>query len=519
MSNSDQLLQRLLSAAPIVSPMDDAFAKAGRDQLEEENLRREDPSAFEPAIEGDELPESFGSRNLASDSDIDKIQSIPLPDNQKSIQNTSPVATAQDTPEESQSVPSQLSKYEELLGAYKNKNTNLNYLQAGNQIAQAIASGYGAKIGDGSDAVKMLRDQNIDPLKQLQEEDASEMTDPSSDVSKLYREQAYSILTKLNPGKNYDGALENMSASQLLKLPGLKNALGSSGRTNQNRYVTVQDPDGKVRSKLINMDTGDTIKELGLAGYAYGTQIDPRTGEAVRVSKSDPNMKAITPGGQALGTDDPTLSEKKVTKKALTPYDVKQSLNKYERDILDKEVQQFQTDIKDEKRIISEIGAVSDSSLELAKKNPNAAKTIGAQIAKIMQGSRLTDADVLLYTGQEGILNRINDFTTEVITGTISDDKARNIKQVLATYNLALRKSLENRARQAAEITLQNFDPAMGLRSVDVAPLFYITDKITSDNTSDKKDAPKEDELKRKTKSGKVAIFDDKTKKFLRYEE
>lgn len=446
----------------------------------------EDEYADMPAIEGGvDEPEQLGSRTkLASDAHIAKIQAIPLPESQ---QARMPQAAA--IPELQPQEDPKISKYKQLLDEYKSKNTGLAMLQGGNQIAQAIASGYGGKIGDGSDSVKMLQGQLQDPLKEIQSEDAATMADPNSDVSKMYREQAYAVLAKLNPKKDYSGQLENMSASQLLKLPGVKNSLGGSKMNS--REIRIQEPDGTVRSKVINLDTGELIKDLGLSGYAYGTQIDPRTGEAVRVSKADPNQKAVTPGGSKLGAENSTLLDKKEKKQPLSPYDVKQSLNKYERDILDKEVNQFQTDIKDEKRIISEIGAISDSSLDLARKNPNAAKTIGAQIAKIMQGSRLTDADVKLYTGQEGVLNQLKDFTTEALTGTISDEKARNIKQVLATYNSALRKALDNRANQAAEITLQNFDPKMGLTSEDVAPLFYIADTpgaaskpgLTSNNT------------------------------------
>lgn len=471
----------------------------------EAQLRKEDPMAFEPAVEELE-PTKPGP--MASPEQSKKMQSFPKSaaeeqaDLDKAVQ--SGVSNSEEIPEIQlpEEVAQPKNKYQEILEAYRSLKpkqeeyqgslNNLAMLQGANQIAQGMARGYGADIGSGEAGIKALKDAAQEPLDSVKRqmssgkeamaiEDDIQMQDPDSDVSKFYREQAYAVLKRLNPKANYDGKLEGMSASQLQKLPGMKN-LGEASRKTDNRYVTIQDPDGTVRSKLIDMTTGETIKDLGLAGYAYGSMIDPRTKEAVRVSKSDPRAPAINPRGSAITEEKPAEQGKK-----LSAYEVKQKLNPYEREILDKEVQQFQNDIKDEKRIISEIGAISDSSLNEAKKNPNAAKTIGAQIAKVMQGSRLTDADVKLYTGQEGVVNIIQDYVTEALSGTISDDKAKNIKSTLDVYNKALRISLNNRANQAAAITSQNFDPNLNLNPRDMAPLFYISD---TDIKSTSKDVP-----------------------------
>lgn len=386
-----------------------------------------------------------------------------------------------------------LATYRSLKGAqdsYGQDLSNLAMLQGANQIAQGFARGFGANIDDGSkgiEALKAASKEKVDAvgrklntasdtmkaqnqLMTLEEEE--KMSDPNSDISKLYREQAYALLKRMNPNSPLMGKLDDMSASQLEKL-GFK-GLGEQGKSD-NRYVTIQDEDGTIRSKVINMATGETVKDLGLAGYAYGTMINPRTKEPVRLSKSDPRQAASAITGTAGST--PVQQPVSDQPQKRNPYEIKNSLNVYDRDILDKDVSEFQKEIKDEKRIISEIGAISDSTVNLAKKNPNAAKTLGAQVAKIMQGSRLTDADVRLYTGREGVLNKLEDFATEALTGTISDAKAKDITQVLNYYNDALRKSLENRANQAAAITVQNYDPNMGITPDEIAPLYYVSDK------------------------------------------
>ena len=159
---------------------------------------------------------------------------------------------------------------------YQQDLSNIGILQGANMIAQGFARGHGANIGAGEEGIRALQAQakeGIDSIgreldtakntmgtsKMLMDyEEAEKMNDPNSDVSKLYREQAYKILGEKSP---LVGKLENMSASQLQKL-GFKSPLNN--RTN-NRYVTIQEPDGTIRSKLIDMDTGATIKDLGLA--------------------------------------------------------------------------------------------------------------------------------------------------------------------------------------------------------------------------------------------------------------
>lgn len=374
--------------------------------------------------------------------------------------------------------PSQERSNENLLGA--------NLLRAGNKIAQGFAYGAGAKIDDGSDLANALEKQADRPTEQALQNvkfaEAEEMADPGSDISKFYREQAKALLQRLYPNKDYTNELENMSASQLEKLPGFKNVLNPSSAKTNRRIIELRDDDGVIRSYNVNLDTGE--KELvGERGYAYGIMKDPRTEELISVSKS-------SPGARVNPVTGPTAINKPSDQ--LTPKEVKQSLPTIDRKILEKERDEFQKEVKEEKRIISEIGAISDSTIALATKNPNAAKTLGAQVAKIMQGSRLTDADVVLYTGRAGIVNKLADFASEEITGTISKDKAKDIKETLDLYNLALKKSLQQRALQAATTTSSNFSGDLNIKPETLVPIFYqeIENKKTlpSGNVRIKKD-------------------------------
>lgn len=411
----------------------------------------------------------------------------------------------------------QLSNYENILKQLQDKrkdnNMVVNMARAGNQIAQAIASGSGAKIGDGSENLNAIERSNNQSVSDYHEQIKNQMDDPSSAISKYYRLQTLKTMKEQNPKMDLS-QFDSMSANQLKDIVTQKSKSGSAGRIFDKNLVNPVS--GKVETSLFN-EKGDLVKNLGEAGYSYASGIDPTSGLLYNRSKSDPTKAPIlvsAPDSVNVGKPLETKSIDGTTNKVdQTPYQIKNSLNAKERDILDKEVNQFQTDIKDEKRIISEIGAISDSSLELAKKNPNAAKTLGAQIAKIMQGSRLTDTDVILYTGQSGVMNQMQDFTSEALTGRITDEKAKNIKQVLETYNKALRGALDNRARQAAEITKQNFNPNLNIDTNVMSKLYYIDDKKINNSNS------KSTEVRKQMPDGKIAIFNEATKKFIRYEK
>lgn len=395
----------------------------------------------------------------------------------------------------------------DIQSSVRDRNSQLAMQLGANQIAQAMAAGYGGKIGDGSEVINMLQKNNESRISDYKDKVKNRADDPNSDISKTYRLVVSKALKNKYPSLDLT-QLENMSANELEAL----NKSQTSSSTGRVFDKNIIDPVTKqIRSQLYDQ-SGNLIKDLGEAGYSYGTSIDPYTGQTKLISKSDPNATPILQANPNKKVDDKNINNQEAKKQ--DPYAIKQMLNPKEKEILDKDVNQFQNEIKEEKRIISEIGSISDSSLELAKKNPNAAKTLGAQIAKIMQGSRLTDSDVVLYTGQSGIMNQMQDFASEALTGTITNEKAKNIKQVLETYNLAQRNALNTRANQAAEISKQNFNPNLNIDNDALSKLYYIDDKKIN-----KKQDNKPTEVKRKTKDGRIAIFDEASKKFIRYED
>lgn len=94
--------------------------------------------------------------------------------------------------EEAPAVNPQVNNYENILKQLqsKRKDNNLivNMARAGNQMAQALASGYGAKIGDGSEnlnAIQKTNDQDVNDYQdQIKNQSNLEQLDPNSSLSK-----------------------------------------------------------------------------------------------------------------------------------------------------------------------------------------------------------------------------------------------------------------------------------------------------------------------------------------------
>lgn len=254
-----------------------------------------DPNETAAPADVDSEPSPMGHQpvRLASDSDIQKIHDIPLPEAQRSVASTAPSvpdALPAQTPVAPPAPETKLSKYQNLLNNYNSNNRNLGMLQGGDQIAQAIASGYGGKIGDGSEAVKSLQTMNRNPLDQLAEADSAQATDPNSDVSKFSREQAAKVMSMRNGQvdpellSKYQNQFSGMTAAQLEKL-GFKGANAgmispyqqmmidvAKGKLENQKQFLAQGADRLDLSKTKIGNTQDTV--LSKEGQNLGKAID-----------------------------------------------------------------------------------------------------------------------------------------------------------------------------------------------------------------------------------------------------
>jgi hypothetical protein len=473
----------------------------------------EDPSAFEPAIEEPEMPMAPRTPALATPEEIAKIQAIPLPEAQKSIKADPAPAGKQDEAEqaiEQAKKPSAANILAELQKAREEQNRNLTLLQAGNQIAQAMAAGYGGKIGDGSDIVKSLRDQADQPIKDHAERIKNEEDDANSDVSKFMRENAYALLAKINPNKKYD--LENMTANQLKKAFGnkLMSSMMPAGGKANNRYVTIQEPDGTIRSKLIDINTGDTIKDLGLAGYAYGVQIDPVTGQPSRVSKSNPFQQGVIPGASPDASPEPGVSSPKKEEKKMESvgdYRANQVILPKEWDnVVTRDKEGFEKQNGDKLKIISSLKGV-ESLVDEATRNPNAAAALGGIIGSFFEPGKLTDEDAKRYVQQTGLMNKYGNIIKQGITGKIDKNLASDIKKTARAYYDQMDKIVRSNAEKYSKATKAALINGKDIDNKVLADFYYQQDEA----------APKSNKVRVRLPDGSTgSVPKEKLKDFLK---
>lgn len=150
---------------------------------------------------------------------------------------------------ELESKQSLLDQYKALVQQRQDSNRGLGVLQGANQVAQAIASGYGAKIGDGSEAINQLRKDNELPIQGLLGQGkASDLqseinaNDPNSSISQFSRKQALNILKRQDPNmtpeqyKDFEDKFSNMTAKEIEALSKGNNSILRGGSAQLTPY-------------------------------------------------------------------------------------------------------------------------------------------------------------------------------------------------------------------------------------------------------------------------------------------
>ena len=120
-------------------------------------------------------------------------------------------------------------------------------------------------------------------------------------------------------------------------------------------------------------------------------------------------------------------------KKSMTFYE---KLTKNQRKSVDASEVNFNSETKDVRESASKIAGLTDKQVDLATINDIAAGQIGAQVATIFENGRLTDEDVVRYTRRTAIVSRLKDLTEDMLNGTISKEKAKELKETLKVYML-----------------------------------------------------------------------------------
>jgi hypothetical protein len=242
---------------------------------------------------------------------------------------------------------------------------------------------------------------------------------------------------------------EDLNEQQLVRLaPSLLAQAQGSGRGPYQR-AGISEQGTLLR---FNRQTGE-FEDTGVkAGEKLKQYRDPKTGEIKFYQERSGFAKGQEPKEES--------KEEQTFFETLTPVQRKDL----------KEVRSsFEKETKDSRASLDKLKGLSEKQIQDAIDNPISASQLGAQVATIFENGRLTDEDVLRYTRRQGIPDRVADSLVKLRAGTISDEKAADIKQSLDVFRAVLQEQITTRAMEKARI-LEN---AYGVPSSDVVPLIY----------------------------------------------
>lgn len=375
------------------------------------------------------------SKYFMANPELDPNQSLALNETQETVVDSPAVERSPSATE------LQTAKYEKMLADIKaaqdtqmQQRSMIDMGRGANKIAEAIASGYGAKIGDNS--------AQSDALTKTADE-------PVENLLKQYKLQKEASAGRQSP---YGfGAFTNKAGEPLVMLP------------DGTAWNVVQKREHKVEEGVIPRAVDKTIKN------SDGTYDVVKPG----IDTSE-TLKAKSLGTSLSGLDTSSIPK--------SPYEAYSRLPERYKNNLDKDVDQFQQEVKDALRIKSEL-VNAGPILEQAKTNPAAGKAVGALIAQIFQGGRLTDSDVDLYVGRLGAGNWLQDTYSKLVEGVQTPEMLDQVKEYIDLYSNNLEKTLPQRAKLKAQTMAGSFDPKLNIPSEMIQERYYSSKN--SENSGD----------------------------------
>jgi len=148
--------------------------------------------------------------------------------------------------------------------------------------------------------------------------------------------------------------------------------------------------------------------------------------------------------------------------------------------------------------------------------NEIALGALGTKMARAMgEVGVLTDKDVERYIMAQSLVRKAQDKLGKAFMGGLSDSTLKDIKEVTSKMAEGFSVKKDALVKEYVDQTYENFGKDAGLSRDDIYKRMFGRDTATADAPIKKEGG---EEIRRKTKDGRIAIFD-KNKKFLRYEE
>lgn len=486
--------------------------------LEDDELEK-DPSDNLDVEDLSDLAPKDDSSDQESDSEEDPEAEVQDNENSANELNKEANSVLSEIPQAPQAHPS-LNRFQDYLKQYKalqqqqNKGELVNgLLAAGGKIGQSIAGKYSGNFVPDQTGNKMLEEMNKQPLQQFEKGMAVQKAgmglnaeaaamDPDSPQSKLVRDYVEKRLgLKLAPD------VSAADAQMLLK---------TVGRPTQTKFQ-------KVNGTVTDPDTGVEKRISAIFDPSTGSYKDSTTGQALpgflaeglnpfQVVKGEHGEQELF--NKSRGRAPAPIKPEANFDQAQGPQDVYSMLKPDTRkELNDKIVPNFnKLTEKTQQRMMHQAPIMA--KLEEAQLNPAAYAQLQAEMARFDVGDqRLAQQEFNMFATRHGYKGW-GDWVQKNSTGTISPDFAQDFAHTINNTVRGMQADLNKQAEQQAGLLISRLPPGSKVDAKHVAPLIYSGYKPMKPNAQ----APGNGEIERKTKDGRIAVFD-KNKKFLRYKD
>lgn len=428
-----------------------------------------------------------------------------------------------------------LSQYNELKKLQDNVSENkkgLNYALAGNQIAQAIAYGGGAKIGAGDEVLNQVKKDQDQKIVDYKDRVKNRMDVADSDVAKFYRYKLAKSIKTEDPNADIS-FLDNMSAHEMedfLKLQAKNKATGRGDLF----FTSIKDENGKDIVAAFSRQTGERVRTLGDKSLSDKVIVNPETGQQEIYNQvsglkglrdtSLPTTPTATKSQPSLPTQSPTTppEAKKPADDIMNSPTALAKVNPKLYEQFKKDQDSFLKEVKDNR----DTATAATTLASKLKPGPNGEIDSGllggiqTQAAKMAgQKGVLTDQDLVKFAGAGGVQAKISRIIDGSLFGEMSDDDIKFFKRFASKMQEANASDIDNRSQLIVDNVhneAKNYLP--GLTKEQVKNGWLNVGSVAPASQS-AQGADAIGEVKRKTADGQIAVFDAKTKKFLRYEK
>lgn len=326
-----------------------------------------------------------------------------------------------------------------------------------------------------------------------QDEERS-LSDPMSVESKMAREAVKGLVPKAA------GLPDNVSAKQLYKLfPLLKSRVDAQKKFQQGGI------DENGEKLIFDPETGSYQSSGKKAKQDLFQVRDNMTGATNLV-----NRRAMPGGGMEVAAVVGGAKER--TGEETSPTEMYKTLDVKQRERLDKARTAFLTDTKDDRDAINAAQGVRTMINAGGELNGDIMRAIQNQLAR-SSGERgaMTENDVAGFGGRADALSRLKRIATMQTVGKLPEADRKFLSDISKIMEKKSNQFVENQSK----VYTDNFANDVGIDPSKARGLMGVDSTLTTPTSGSDKNVNEE---RRKTKDGKTAIFDSKTKKFLRYE-